>query len=184
MLGRGKRVRLVSVGLAEAALVTTIVVATYYLLPLDRLASVPLGVSLAVGLLVLTVVVSYEARTIARSRYPTIRAIRALAITAPLFLVIFAAAYFLMAEADADNFNADTLTRTDALYFTMTVFSTVGFGDIIATSQLTRLMVTIQMVLDLIFLGLGIRVLLSAVQVGRQRVDGSAPDSRTGAGSS
>ena len=152
---------------------TAIVVAAYYLLPLDRLASVPLGVSLAVGMLALTAVVSYEARSIARSRYPTIRAIRALAITAPLFLVLFAASYFLMGNSDPDNFNADSLTRTDAMYFTMTVFSTVGFGDIIATSQLARLTVTIQMVLDLIFLGVGIRVLLGAAQTGRQHVDGT-----------
>jgi voltage-gated potassium channel len=182
-LSRAKRARLISAGLAQAGLVTAIVVAAYYLLPLDRLGNVPLGVSLAVGLLALTVVIIYEARTIARSRYPTIRAIRALAITAPLFLVLFAAAYFLMAKADADNFNVDTLTRTDALYFTMTVFSTVGFGDITATSQLTRLMVTIQMVLDLIFLGLGIRVLLSAVQIGRQRTEEAPPDSPVGSGS-
>ena len=182
-LSRGKRVRLISVGLAQAGLLTAIVVAAYYLLPLDRLASVPLGVSLAVGLLALTAVVLYEARTIARSRYPTIRAIRALAITAPLFLVLFAAAYFLMAKADADNFNADTLTRTDALYFTMTVFSTVGFGDITATSQLTRLMVTIQMILDLIFFGVAIRVLLGAVQVGRQRTEEAPPEPPVGSGS-
>jgi voltage-gated potassium channel len=181
-LSRAKRIRLISVGLAQAALVTAIVLAAYYLLPLDRLASVPVGVSLVVGLVVLTAVVSYEARTIARSRYPSIRAIRALAITAPLFLVLFAAAYFLMSKANADNFNADTLTRTDALYFTMTIFSTVGFGDILATSQLTRLMVTVQMVLDLIFLGLGIRVLLSAVQVGRQRADDVPADAAAASG--
>jgi hypothetical protein len=58
-------------------------------------------------------------------------------------------------------------TRTDALYFTVTVFSTVGFGDISATSQAARLIVTIQMILDLIVLGLGVRVFLAAVEFGR-----------------
>ena len=62
-----------------------------------------------------------------------------------------------------------SLTRTDSLYFTVTVFATVGFGDIIATSQTARLLVTVQMILDLVVLGLGIRVFLGAVQRGRQQ---------------
>jgi hypothetical protein len=37
-----------------------------------------------------------------------------------------------MAQADTDNFNVHALTRTDSLYFTITVFATVGFGDITA----------------------------------------------------
>ena len=48
------------------------------------------------------------------------------------------------------------------------VFATVGFGDITATSQTGRLLVTAQMILDLIVLGLGIRVFLGAVQRGQQ----------------
>ena len=55
--------------------------------------------------------------------------------TVPLFLLLFAANYFLMAQADLGNFNVDSLTRTDALYFTVTVFATVGFGDITATTK-------------------------------------------------
>ena len=47
----------------------------------------------------------------------------------PLFLLLFASTYFLMERASAASFT-QPLTRTDALYFTVTVFSTVGFGDI------------------------------------------------------
>src|SRR5208282_4777456 len=60
------------------------------------------------------------------------------------------------------------LTRTDSLYFTVTTFSTVGFGDITATSQAARLVVTVQMILDLLVLGLGIRVFIGAVQLARE----------------
>jgi hypothetical protein len=140
----------------------------YYLLPLDHLAGVPLGVSLAAGLLALTAMTAYQVRAIIRARYPGIRAIEALATTAPLFLILFAATYVLMARADPSNFNVHPLTRTDSLYFTVTVFATVGFGDITATSQTGRLLVTAQMILDLIVLGLGIRVFLGAVQRGQQ----------------
>jgi voltage-gated potassium channel len=64
-----------------------------------------------------------------------------------------------------------TLTRTDSLYFTVTVFATVGFGDINPTSQAARVLVTVQMILDLLVLGLGIRVFTSAVQFGRRSTD-------------
>ena len=97
---------------------------------------------------------AYQLTAVSKARYPAIRAIEALAMTVPLFLLLFAANYFLMAQADLGNFNVDSLTRTDALYFTVTVFATVGFGDITATSQAARVVVTAQMILDLFVLGL------------------------------
>jgi hypothetical protein len=66
----------------------------------------------------------YQVRAIIKTQYPGIRAIEALAATAPMFLLLFAATYFLMAQADLSNFNLHSLTRTDALYFTVTVFAT------------------------------------------------------------
>ena len=122
-----------------------------------------------VGLIVLTAMTVYQVRAVINASYPAIRAIEALATTAPLFLLLFAATYFLMAQADLSNFNVHSLTRTDALYFTVTVFATVGFGDIVATTQLARLLVTVQMILDLGVLGLGLRVFLGAGQRGRQQ---------------
>ena len=74
-----------------------------------------------------------------------------------------------MAAADANNFNVETLTRTDSIYFTITIFATVGFGDISAASEAARILVTAQMILDLIVLGLGIRILVGAVEVGRKK---------------
>jgi len=51
------------------------------------------------------------------------------------------------------------LTRVDALYFAMTVFTTVGFGDIAARSQVARVVVIVQMLADLVYVGLLARVL-------------------------
>ena len=86
-----------------------------------------------------------------------------------MFLLLFAATYFLMAQANTDNFNVHSLTRTDSLYFTITVFATVGFGDISATSQAARIAVMVQMILDLLVLGLLVKVFLNAVQLGREQ---------------
>ncbi len=174
-LSRAERRRRIALALLRSAAVTTVLVAAYYLCPLDRLSRVPIGVSLAVGLLALATVAGYQVRSIIRARHPAVRAVEALSVTAPLFLLLFAAAYYLMANADTSNFNVHTLTRTDALYFTVTVFATVGFGDINPTSQAARVLVMIQMVLDLVLLGLGIRIFAGAIQVGRQNPDNSAP---------
>ena len=143
-------------------------VGLYYLLPLDHLASVPLAVILVVGLLVLLAVAVWQLRLIGRARYPAVRAAEALATTVPLFLLLFASAYFAMARASPANFSTHPLTRTDSLYFTITTFSTVGYGDITAASQAARLVVTAQIILDLLALGLGIRVFIGTVQRARQ----------------
>ncbi len=149
-------------------LATTIVlVASYYLLPLDHLSSLPLAVILVGGLLILLLMSVGQVRQILRTKYPGVRAAEALATTVPLFLLLFASAYYVMERASPASFN-DHLTRTDALYFTVTTFSTVGYGDITATSQSARLIVTVQILLDLLALGLGVRVLLGAVQIARQ----------------
>ena len=125
--------------------------------------------TLAVGLLALAAVATLQVRAVVRARRPALKAVEALATTAPLFLLLFAAAYVLMAAADASNFNVETLTRTDSIYFTITIFATVGFGDITAASEAARILVTAQMILDLIVLGLGIRILVGAVEVGRRK---------------
>ena len=166
-LPKAVRRRLVAIGLLRALATTVVVVAAYYLLPLNNLAGISLGVTLAVGLLALAAVVAYQVRAIIRHPHSAVRAIEALAITVPVFLLLFAATYFMMEQANADNFNVDSLTRTDSLYFTVTVFATVGFGDIAATSQVARVAVIAQMIFDLLVLGLVVKVFVGAVEIGR-----------------
>jgi voltage-gated potassium channel len=157
----------VVLGLFRALATAVVLVALYYLLPLDHVRDVP--VTLVVGLVILLAVTAWQLRAIVRAKYPALRAVVALAVTVPLFVLLFASVYFVMAQASPANFGAHQLTRTDALYFTVTVFSTVGFGDITPVSQGARLVVTAQMILDLLVLGLGIRVFVGAVQLGRQQ---------------
>src|SRR5215207_4675195 len=164
---KAERRRLVAIGLLRASATTIILIATYYLLPLDRLAGASLAVSLAIALIALTGIAAYQVRAIIRHPHSAVRAIEALAITVPVFLLLFAATYFMMEQANADNFNVNALTRTDSLYFTVTVFATVGFGDIAATSPVARVAVIAQMILDLLVLGLVVKVFVGAVEIGR-----------------
>ena len=147
---------------------TVALVALYYLLPLDR-TSIGVAIAmLAVGLLGLVVLVAFQVRAIIRATYPALRAVGALATSIPLFLLLFAGTYFVMGGISEGNFN-QPLTRTDALYFTVTVFATVGFGDIVATTQGARVVVMGQMVAGIVIIGLGARIIVDAVKRGQQR---------------
>jgi len=172
-LSLARRRRRVGLGVVRSLVTTVVLVVLYYQLPLNHVKNVP--VTLVVGLVILAVATVGQLRVIGRSAFPAIRAIEALATTLPLFLLMFASAYVIMAAANAANFSTQPLTRTDALYFTVTVFTTVGFGDITAASQSARLVVTVQMLLDLVALGLVVRAFVSAVQSARQH---AAPDTR------
>jgi hypothetical protein len=159
-------------------LAATSLVILYFVLPLgERFAGVT-AVLLVAGLLGVAGLVMWQARAIARADHPRLRAIEALATSVPLFVLLFAAAYYLMGTSRPGSFS-EPLTRTDALYFTITVFATVGFGDIVPRSEPARVLTMVQMVGDLLVLGLAARYLLGAVQVGLRRQSASGPTSPT-----
>ena len=91
-----------------------------------------------------------------------------LAFAVPLFLLLFAAGYSLMSSAAPEAFT-EPLSKTDALYFTVTVFATVGFGDIAPITEQARVVVTVQMVADLLVLGVLLQAIVGAVKLGRAR---------------
>ena len=118
-------------------------------------------------LLGLVAVVAVELRSIARSSHPEVKAVEAVGITLPLALLPFATTYYVMAQATGAAFGTH-LSRLDALYFTMTTFSTVGYGDISPKSEVARALVTGQLVVDLVLIGLIAKVILGTAQ--RRRV--------------
>jgi hypothetical protein len=128
-------------------------------------------------LIVLAGIVAWQVRAIIGSEFPRVRVLQALFVAVPFYVLIFAAAYFLIATSGDTNF-AEPLSRTDALYFTVTVLSTVGFGDITPRSEMARLVVTVQMIANLILIGLGARTLLGAAQLGLQRRSEPRPEQR------
>ena len=166
--------RLVVKGLARAFLAVAVVLLAYFLLPLDRLAEVSPFISLPIALAGFAGIVVLYVRSILHTTYPGIRALEALGTCIPLFLVIFATAYYASGSANPSWFS-EGMSKLDSLYFTVTVFTTVGFGDIVATSPVTRATVTLQMAADLVVIGVGLRVILGAVQEARRRGGRPAP---------
>src|SRR5215831_13457755 len=124
--------------------------AIYYLLPLDH-SSTPAAVTiLIIGLAAFIALVAFHTRSILRSPFPQLRAIEALAINIPLFLLLFAATYVVLATLSASNFG-EHLSHTD------------GLGYITAKTETARLVVTGQMIADLIILGLAVKIIVGAV---------------------
>ena len=171
-LPAAKRRRVIIAAVLRGVVVTTVLVVLYYLLPLDRPWDTDTAVRLLIGLLVFTGLTVWQVRAITGARYPGLRAAEALGLIIPLYLLLFASTYFVMERASAANFT-QPLTRTDALYFSVTVFTTVGFGDIAAKSETARVILIIQMLADLALLGAGARILLGAVRRGQQRTTGT-----------
>ena len=165
---RRRRARTVLLTLLRAVGSTIGLVAIYYLLPLDRAKVEGALAILGVGLLGLVGLVAYQVRSIMKATYPALRAFGALATSAPLFLLLFAGTYFVTSGISVANYS-EPMTRTDALYFTVTIFATVGFGDIVATSEGARVLVMGQMVVDVIIVGIGAKIIVDAVQYGRER---------------
>ena len=152
----------------RAAGSTAALVVTCYLLPLDRFSAGVAVTVLVIGLVALVALVTLQVRSVVTSPFPGLWAVEALATSLPLFLVLFASTHLVTASESAGSFS-QPLTHTDALYFTVTVFATVGFGDITAKTEAARLVVTGQMILDLIIIGIGAKIILGAVRQSRHR---------------
>ena len=174
-LPSAQRRRLVLRAVLRGVLTAAALVVLYYVLPLDQPWNGDTAVRILIGLLVFAGIAVWQVRSIIGSRYPRIRAFEALGLILPFYLLVFASTYFVMQRASAANFT-QPLTRTDALYFAVTVFSTVGFGDITPKSEAARVLLIVQMLGDIALLGAGVRVLLGAVRRGQQRQDTSDLD--------
>ena len=94
------------------------------------------------------------------------RAIETLAVAIPLFLLVFASTYLMMANAQAQAFT-EPPSKTNALYFT--VIATVGFGDITPKTEAARVAAMVQVIADLVAVGLVARVIVGAVKAGQQQ---------------
>ena len=121
------------------------------------------------GAAVVIVVLAVQARNILRSPYPRLRAVEALMTSGPLFIVLFAALHYVIAHVSPSSYT-QPMTRLDALYFTVTTFATVGYGDLSPVSQTARLAALVQMVCGLFLVGVIAKLLLGITQESRGRL--------------
>jgi voltage-gated potassium channel len=154
--------------LLTSGLVSVAVVAGYFLLPMNSDLTTTTVITLAGGLVAIAALLVWHVSSIVSSPYPRVRAIAALATTIPLFLVVFATSYFVMGRTQPSNFS-EHLSRLDSAYFTVTVFATVGFGDIVPKTEVARTVTMVQMLGDIVLVGLVVQVIVGAVRTGLRR---------------
>ena len=118
---------------------------------------------------------STRSGSILDSPMPQLRAAETLATVVPLVIVVFALFYVGLSASDPSGFS-EPITKVNGLYFTVTVLSTVGFGDITALTDGPRIAVTVQMVIDLLIVGVLVKVIIGAsrIAVERRRAEASA----------
>jgi voltage-gated potassium channel len=134
----------------------------YYMLPIGRRADEDLDPARLVGAAVafgaLAAALLWQVRR-TRERQPPVFAITARLLSALyLLILVFAIVYGLLGFYTDDQFSG-IVDKTDALYFAVTVTSTVGFGDITATGTLGQAVVTVHMLFNLIYVGTALRLL-------------------------
>ncbi|HTO00885.1 MAG TPA: potassium channel family protein, partial [Microthrixaceae bacterium] len=150
-------------------------VSAYFLIPFDRRPDDNFAVRTACSILIMLVVLGWEVWSTSKANLPQLRAISALGAIFPLALLVFAGIYLSMSSSLPRSFN-ENLNHISALYFSVTTFATVGFGDIAAKSDGARLLVTVQTLLNLLLLGSIIRLLGFAVRANLDS-SGHAPGS-------
>jgi voltage-gated potassium channel len=142
------------------AITTTIAVAllttAYYLLPTPgRMHETSWAILFFGGVAVLAVLILVTVLRLIRAG-PDVR-VRSLVALLCVAVLFFSWAEVVLAK-EPGQFD-DLHTKTDSLYFAVSTLATVGFGDVHATGQLARAAVIIQILFNLLFLGLAITVL-------------------------
>jgi voltage-gated potassium channel len=91
-------------------------------------------------------------------------------------VAVFALADYVTAIADPGQF-ADLRTKTDALYFALATLTTVGYGDVHAVGQVARVVVSIQLVFNVVVIATGASVLARMVGARARQRHGAPPPS-------
>ena len=142
--------------------------ALYAVLPVPGASGAVALLGLIAGLLAFTILVTWQIFTIVGAKHPVLRAIEVATFALPLLVVVFAYVYLWISQSNPGAFSEE-LDRMGAVYYTVSVVSTVGFGDISAVTDGTRLVVTLQMLLDFALIAGFARLVIIATLTGLRR---------------
>lgn len=156
--------------LALALLSVAGMLAIYWFMPVPSNEDSPILVFLGITVLgIIYLIAGIGAMfLISRSKNPLRTGIVLLAVMLTAVVVIFALTYVSLSASNPENFNVP-LDKVSSLYFTMTILSTTGFGDIHAQTHAGMIAVMMQMVLGLTFITVMARVLVASTKVATKK---------------
>lgn len=137
----------------------------YILLPTPQGEAPPwelIGAAVVVSVLYI-LAAAWSVVAIHRASHPMRAGGMLLLIMITAMVIIFSLSYLALSADDPGNFT-EPLDKIDALYFTMTILSTVGFGDITAVSSTARVAVVVQMVVAVTLLTVLGRVIIEVAR--------------------
>jgi hypothetical protein len=141
----------------------------YALIPIDdSAATTAIAVAAGAGLVGVLYVFFRQFDRIERAARPGAAAIEALLLVAGLFLTLFALIYVSLSASSADAFT-QPLDKVAGIYFSVTILATVGFGDIAPKTDAAQILVTIQMILNIVLLGTAVKLLSLSAQQARSK---------------
>jgi voltage-gated potassium channel len=109
------------------------------------------------------------------------RRVDGLVFSVVLVVVAFSMSFYLLNQRNPTQV-VGLHTRLDALYFTMTTMTTVGFGDVYASGQAARGLVVVEMLFNVVFVASAAALLSGRVREAAQqrsaarRTSGPGPD--------
>lgn len=146
-------------------LTSALIIALYAVIPVPASDESPVMMIIVLTVLAAIYIVAtmWAAMHISRAKRPVLSGTMILSVMLTTLIILFALSYLTLSITDPTNFNVP-LDKISALYFTMTILATVGFGDIHATSHAAMIAVMIQMVAGLTLFTVVARILVSAVR--------------------
>lgn len=145
----------------RAVLIVSGALTAYFIVPVgDHWPLAVVFALVAVGLAVPLTINTIERISVAE--HPVATAFEGVAVLASLVIVAFATAYYALGTS-TDQIPG-IQTKVDAFYFTVTTLSTVGYGDIVATGQGARVLVSVHILFNVSLIAGAFRVVSQAAR--------------------
>lgn len=164
-LSKKDRNRVLRNAIFRVVIGTALMFMAYWLTPFENQYGVHPFVVMLLLLALFGIFMYFSVRRVLYDNFPQLKAIQVAIFSVTFYLYAFAALYLGMSVSDPSHFT-EPLSHVGAFYFTVVVASTVGFGDITPNDDITRIIVTGQMLVNIALIGVGVRAILA---IGKMR---------------
>lgn len=142
---------------------TVLLITAFYLAPFENSGASSVAVRVLICLVIVGGAAALVVIGILRAEFPILRAIEGMTTLVVITILGFASIYALMSTSEPSTFS-EPFNHTGALYFALTTATTIGFGDIAPKTDGARIVVMIQMTVNFVLLGVGVRLMINTAK--------------------